>query len=175
MKKLSRNEYIAIVVALVVALLFFLGFNFWSSFFNSASNGQLQINNQNQMDQGLTVNVTNPGSGPSAAAGDLITVNYTGTLTDGTKFDSSYDRGTPFQFQLGQGMVIKGWDEGLMGSKVGEKLTITVPPLLGYGQSGIPDGKGGYVIPPNSTLIFDIEVMAINKAGEQMASTTSNQ
>ena len=76
-------------------------------------------------------------------------------LEDGTKFDSSYDRGVPFPFVLGAGNVIKGWDDALIGAKVGEKLSVTIPPELGYGPSGIPDGKGGYIIPQNATLVFD--------------------
>ena len=90
-------------------------------------------------------------------AGDTISVHYTGKLVDGTKFDSSLDRGTPFTFIVGVGQVIKGWDQGLLGAKVGEKRTLTIPSDLGYGAAGAGGGK----IPPNATLIFDVEVISI--------------
>jgi FKBP-type peptidyl-prolyl cis-trans isomerase FkpA len=95
--------------------------------------------------------------------GDTVYVHYTGRLEDGTKFDSSVDRGQPFGFKVGVGMVIKGWDEGVVGLKVGEKKTLTLPSEKAYGESGVPDGQGGYVIPPNATLIFDIEVLDIQR------------
>jgi peptidylprolyl isomerase len=95
------------------------------------------------------------GTGPSPKPGDRVTVNYSGTLTDGTKFDSSYDRNQPFTFTLGQGSVIKGWDQGVATMKVGGKRKLTIPPSLGYGAQD--KGK----IPPNSTLLFDIELLKI--------------
>ncbi len=94
-------------------------------------------------------------------AGDTLTVNYVGTLENGTKFDSSIDRGVPFKFIVGIGQVIRGWDEGMVGMKVGEKKHLVIPGEKAYGSSGIPDGKGGYVIPPNATLIFDVEMLGI--------------
>jgi FKBP-type peptidyl-prolyl cis-trans isomerase len=95
------------------------------------------------------------GTGAEAVAGKLITVNYLGTLLDGTKFDSSYDRGTPFQFTLGAGEVIQGWDQGFAGMKVGGKRKLTIPSELGYGASAV----GG--IPANSTLIFEVELLKV--------------
>jgi FKBP-type peptidyl-prolyl cis-trans isomerase len=109
------------------------------------------------MSDGLKVEVLAEGTGDRATkAGDAISVHYTGTLTDGTKFDSSVDRGTPFQFTLGAGMVIAGWDQGLLDMKVGEKRRLTIPASLGYGERG-----AGSVIPPNATLVFETELMAI--------------
>lgn len=95
------------------------------------------------------------GSGEAAQAGDTITVHYTGTLLDGTKFDSSLDRGTPFSFQLGAGMVIAGWDQGLIGTKVGQKLRLEIPSEMAYGDRAVS------VIPANSDLIFEVEVLDI--------------
>ena len=96
------------------------------------------------------------GTGPEAKAGAMVRVHYTGTLTNGKKFDSSRDRNQPFPFQLGEGQVIKGWDEGVAGMKVGGKRKLTIPPSAGYGPGGMPP-----VIPPNSTLLFDVELLGV--------------
>ena len=96
------------------------------------------------------------GKGPAAKSGDRVSVHYTGTLLDGTKFDSSRDRGEPFEFTLGSGMVIKGWDQGVVGMKKGGKRRLTIPSELGYGKSGSPPK-----IPPDATLMFDIELLDI--------------
>jgi FKBP-type peptidyl-prolyl cis-trans isomerase FkpA len=96
------------------------------------------------------------GTGPAAKAGDSVKVHYTGWLTDGTKFDSSLDRRSPFVFPLGAGRVIKGWDEGVAGMKVGGKRKLQIPPQLGYGARG-----AGGVIPPNAELIFEVELLGI--------------
>ena len=98
------------------------------------------------------------GTGPYPRARQIVVVHYTGRLTDGTKFDSSLDRGQPFVFQVGVGKVIKGWDEGLLTMRVGGKRTLTIPPHLAYGQRG-----AGNVIPPNATLIFDVELLEIRE------------
>lgn len=96
------------------------------------------------------------GTGDVAVAGKTVSVHYTGWLENGKKFDSSVDRGQPFSFPLGAGRVIKGWDEGVQGMKVGGKRKLTIPSDLGYGSRG-----AGGVIPPNATLIFDVELLGI--------------
>lgn len=96
------------------------------------------------------------GTGAEAKSGDTVTVHYTGTLTDGKKFDSSVDRNEPFTTQIGVGGVIQGWDQGIPGMKVGGKRKLTIPPELGYGEQG-----AGADIPPNSTLIFEVELLDV--------------
>jgi FKBP-type peptidyl-prolyl cis-trans isomerase FkpA len=98
------------------------------------------------------------GTGATAQSGDSVSVNYTGWLTDGTKFDSSLDRGQPFTFILGAGGVIAGWDEGVVGMKVGGTRLLVIPPSLGYGANGYPP-----TIPANATLIFEVQLVAINQ------------
>jgi FKBP-type peptidyl-prolyl cis-trans isomerase len=107
--------------------------------------------------QNMKIEILQEGSGEPAKTGDLVTVHYTGTLESGTKFDSSLDRGTPFPFTLGQNRVIQGWELGVLGMKVGEKRKLTIPPKLGYGNQG-----AGELIPPNATLIFQVELLKIN-------------
>ncbi|KAF0202083.1 MAG: FKBP-type peptidyl-prolyl cis-trans isomerase [Gallionellaceae bacterium] len=96
------------------------------------------------------------GDGATAKAGDMVTVHYTGWLTDGSKFDSSKDRNDPFEFNLGGGEVIRGWDEGVQGMQVGGIRKLTIPASLGYGARG-----AGRVIPPNATLIFEVELLGV--------------
>jgi len=108
--------------------------------------------------QGMKVEILSNGSGAEAKAGDTVSVNYTGTLVSGKKFDSSFDRNQPFSFKLGENRVIQSWELGVKGMKVGEKRKLTIPPELGYGSQAI-----GELIPANSTLIFEVELMGINQ------------
>lgn len=105
---------------------------------------------------GLQIEEITAGNGTEANAGNKVQVHYTGWLTNGTKFDSSVDRGQPFAFNLGAGQVIKGWDQGVQGMKVGGKRKLTIPPDLGYGSRG-----AGNVIPPNATLVFEVELLDV--------------
>ena len=107
---------------------------------------------------GLKYEELKVGDGATPQQGQTVVVHYTGWLTNGTKFDSSVDRGQPFKFVLGRGMVIKGWDEGLSTMKIGGKRKLTIPPELGYGARG-----AGGVIPPNATLVFDVELLGVQE------------
>lgn len=123
---------------------------------NPTNNSVEQQNNN--MTQNLKVEVLKQGTGDEAKNGDKVSVHYTGILENGTKFDSSVDRGTPFEFNLGAGQVIQGWDLGVLGMKIGEKRKLTIPSNLAYGAQEV-----GGVIPPNSTLIFEVEMLSIVK------------
>ncbi len=116
------------------------------------------INMDNNEVQDLKIEILEQSSGEEAKNNDKVSVHYTGTLEDGTKFDSSLDRGQPFSFTLGIGQVIKGWDLGVLGMKIGEKRKLIIPSELGYGNRG-----AGAIIPPNATLIFEVELLEINE------------
>jgi len=104
----------------------------------------------------LQIETLKPGGGAEAKSGNNVTVHYVGTLIDGKKFDSSRDRGKGFSFALGKGKVIKGWDQGVAGMKIGEVRKLTIPPDLAYGARGFPP-----VIPPDSTLVFEVELLSV--------------
>ena len=122
----------------------------------SSLGGPMDVEKPQITASGLRIIDLEEGTGAEATAGQTVVVHYRGTLEDGTQFDASYDRGTPFSFPLGRGRVIKGWDEGVQGMKVGGKRKLVIPPDLGYGSRG-----AGYVIPPGATLIFEVELVAV--------------
>ncbi|MDD5318560.1 MAG: FKBP-type peptidyl-prolyl cis-trans isomerase [Candidatus Pacebacteria bacterium] len=163
MKKLSTNEYIAIVVGIAVmaGLVFFITFT-------SRQTNPFTMNNQNPNQYLAASSTVADQNATSSAAtdnrtvqsGDTIAVQYTGMLQDGTVFDSSIPRGQPFIFTVGAGQVIKGWDEGLIGMKVGDKRHLVLTPDQAYGAQGVTSG-GKVIIPPNATLIFDVQVVGI--------------
>ncbi len=153
-KKL-RVQRIILIVALIASAAIF-SYASWTRN-NPIENTQIQGENMVTTDSGLSYEDLMVGEGPQAQAGDKVSVHYTGWLEDETKFDSSLDRNQPFEFQLGAGMVIKGWDEGVAGMQVGGKRKLIIPSELGYGQRG-----AGNVIPPGATLIFEVELLAIN-------------
>jgi len=144
------------VTLLIIGLMLVSGFYISSvdSSFFKADEIELINNNQNNM---LKIETISEGSGAESKAGDNLTVHYTGTLENGTKFDSSVDRGSPFRFTLGIGQVIEGWEKGMEGMKVGEKRKLTIQPEYGYGERGVPG-----VIPSNAVLIFEVELLGIN-------------
>ncbi|MBE0409913.1 MAG: FKBP-type peptidyl-prolyl cis-trans isomerase [Anaerolineales bacterium] len=138
---------VILLVASVVVLLIFSSRNAVPTAQTTPPNGGWQI-------EDLVI-----GDGPAATNGNLVSVHYTGWLLDGTKFDSSLDRGQPFEFTIGEGQVIRGWEEGLVGMRAGGKRQLTIPPDMAYGAAG----RGS--IPPNATLIFEIELLEI-KGGD---------
>ena len=153
-------------IALVLGVAVVAAAGFWmlrspDGAVNDAANPQILTIS---MDESIPQNVRDrflveqlqEGTGEEATAGKMVSVHYTGTLTDGTVFDSSVGRGKPFSFSLGAGQVIEGWDLGVAGMKVGEKRRLTIPPELGYGSRG-----AGAAIPPNATLVFEVELLGI--------------
>ena len=153
MKNLNKNQWIAVVVSLVfLTYLLFIGPIM--NLLNPSSTNELDT----QAPQtGVVTQEIVIGDGSLAVAGDTITVHYVGTLLDGKVFDSSLDRNTPFSFILGVGQVIRGWDEGFSGMRVGGKRLLIVAPDYGYGDQGVG------AIPPNSTLIFEVELLNVEK------------
>ncbi len=155
MKKLNQNQWIAVAVGVFVVAFFLFGGAIMNLFNNTAEE---QTTNKNLPQTGVqTVDVV-VGQGTIAAVGDTVTVNYVGTLTSGKVFDSSIDRKQPYTFPLGVGQVIRGWDEGIVGMRVGGKRTLTIAPDFGYG------GQAVGPIPANSTIIFEVELLDVKSA-----------
>lgn len=161
---MSKTTWIAVAISVFVVGFFFLGgmfsglFQTGGSTVNEVQLTEINMNESTGQASGqapLGVNDIVVGTGAQAVAGSLVTVHYTGTLENGQKFDSSVDRGVPFQFVLGTGQVIAGWDQGVAGMRVGGKRMLTIPPELGYGSSQVAS------IPPNSTLIFEVELLGV--------------
>lgn len=151
------KTYIINIVGFLVVIV--IAFFMYQKFMPNEENTELPKEEEIKIPEveGLKIEVLKEGSGTEAKVGDTVSVHYTGTLEDGTKFDSSLDRGEPFSFTLGQNRVIQGWEQGVLGMKVGEQRKLIIPPELGYGPSGTPGGP----IPPNATLHFDIELLGL--------------
>ncbi len=159
MRKLKTNEYIAVAVGVTLAGFVFISSGVVQQYFG-LSGRSANVNSEIPMAQdentaGLLVQDTITGTGSEAVPGKIVTVNYVGTLKDGTKFDSSIDRGVPFEFTLGDGQVIEGWERGFVGMKVGGKRLLIIPPELAYGNRQIGP------IPPNSTLVFTVDLLGV--------------
>jgi FKBP-type peptidyl-prolyl cis-trans isomerase FkpA len=146
----QRNQRIGLIAFVIIVLAIIVYFVWQGSSTNQETNDNLSTTSSGLQYEDLVI-----GTGETAKSGDSVSVHYTGWLEDGTKFDSSLDRGSPFEFTIGTGGVIKGWDEGIQGMRVGGKRKLVIPPELGYGAQG----RG--TIPPNATLIFEVELMAV--------------
>jgi len=150
----QRRRNFTILGGLVIVAIAAVGAVLLSNRPNQEADPNLEVQT---LDNGLQFQDLVVGTGQLAKPGDTVSVHYTGWLTDGAKFDSSVDRGQPFEFTIGQGRVIQGWDQGVPGMLVGGKRKLTIPPELGYGSQG----AGGGLIPANATLIFEVELLAI--------------
>ncbi len=156
MRNLSKKQTIAVFVSIGFISYVFFGesiINFFNSSFSSSKQQPKMEETARVTKQDLVL-----GEGIVASQGDVLTVHYVGRLTDGRVFDSSVDRNVPFDFTLGVGQVIRGWDEGLMGMQVGGKRVLTISPEYAYGSKGIGS------IPPNSTLVFEVELLDVKKS-----------
>jgi len=157
---MNKNKIIALATAIVLVIVgFFIFYNKNKTDIGATKQDKavdLKLNNQKMNKQGVEIEILKEGTGAIAKKGDMVSVHYVGVLENGTKFDSSVDRGTPFEFSLGAGRVIPGWEIGVEGMKVGEVRKLTVPSELAYGSSG-----AGNAIPPNATLIFEVQLLGI--------------
>jgi len=154
----NKKDLVSLVLILVVIVAVFYILMKPKDLNAPLDNNTTTNEQDNQIMENLKIETIQEGAGEGAKNGDNVTVHYTGTLIDGTKFDSSVDRGQPFTFNLGSGQVIQGWEQGILGMKVGEKRKLTIPSEMGYGERG-----AGNIIPPNATLIFDVEMIGINQ------------
>lgn len=165
MEKETASTVVPIVVSIIIVIVLSIGiFVFLNKEGNSLPTEQSNLNLEDTQQENMTniedfeqlsITTIQEGQGQEAVVGNIVSVNYEGTLSDGTKFDSSYDRGTPFEFTLGQNSVIQGWEEGVKGMKVGEIRELRIPSSMGYGQSG--SGP----IPGSAGLIFKVELLEI--------------
>lgn len=173
MKTVTTREWLAASLAVVSAAILFFGGNIWNALTGGSrqtpaaqTTGVTETASSESSTTSTMQNISNTpgieiydeviGTGAEAKAGQDIQAHYVGTLVDGTKFDSSVDRGQPFEFTLGVGQVIQGWDVGIQGMKVGGKRRLVISPELGYGSRG-----AGSIIPPNATLIFEVQLVAV--------------
>ncbi len=157
---MNKTKIIALTTAIVLLIAGFF------VFYNKNKNDtgvtkqsetiDLKLNNQKMDKQGVQIEILKEGTGVAAKSGDTVSVHYVGVLENGAKFDSSVDRGTPFEFSLGARQVIPGWDIGVEGMKIGEVRKLTIPSGLAYGSAG-----AGNAIPPNATLIFEVQLLGI--------------
>jgi len=167
MKTLETREWIGVTVAVVATFILFFGNTVWTTFIapktpsetaslenSTGTSTQATVKNISTT-KGLDIYDMQIGTGAEAVSGKTVAAHYVGTLTDGTKFDSSLDRGQPFEFKLGSGQVIKGWDMGIAGMKVGGIRTLVISPEFGYGAQAIG------TIPANSTLVFQVQLMGV--------------
>ena len=165
MRKLKKNEKIAIWIAVPVVLILLLGIGFLKKDTIKTQISEVIPEQTAEKDlDSLIVLDALLGEGKTAEDNTLVSVHYTGTYEDGTVFDSSVERGIPFTFILGEGQVIKGWDIGIKGMKVGGKRHLVIGPELAYGDTGVRNSNTGeYLIQPNTTLVFDVELIEVNE------------
>lgn len=145
---MNKKNLIVILILIATGLVYYFGF------YQKKTPGE--GGESTSTPNPLKIEILKEGTGEAAKNGDTVIVHYAGTLADGTKFDSSIDRGQPFSFVLGSGQVIQGWEQGILGMKVGEKRKLTIAPELAYGSSGV-----GGVIPANAFLIFEVELLEV--------------
>ncbi len=164
MRKLSKNEWVAASLAIVFVAYAFFGGSIMNIFTNMSNNNDVAaVVEGTSNNGGIMINDLTKGNGREAKSGDLLSVHYILSLQDGTVIQNSKDFGQPFQFVLGAGQVIQGWEQGFAGMKVGGIRTITIPPELGYGENGAGP------IPPNSTLVFTVELVDVQDAPSSSA------